>query len=93
MGAGALGEVVQGVKRIGDRIAVQDPAQVTALRQTLMQAGFASREAVTIYLGAKAAAMAVAIAARPVRRSGKRHLPSSWRFPSGRIVRRLKDGT
>ncbi|MFO1015239.1 MAG: type II secretion system F family protein [Caulobacteraceae bacterium] len=63
VGAGALGEVVQGVKRIGDRIAVQDPAQVTALRQTLMQAGFASREAVTIYLGAKAAAMAVAIVA------------------------------
>lgn len=62
-GAGALSEVIQGVKRVGDRIALQDPAQVTALRQTLMQAGFASREAVTIYLGGKAASMAAAILA------------------------------
>src|SRR5579885_2221532 len=53
----ALAGVVSGVRRLGDRIAIQDPSQVSALRAKLVQAGYYSREAVAIYLGARAAAM------------------------------------
>jgi tight adherence protein C len=52
---------VTGVRRLGDRIAIQDPAQLTALRATLMHAGYYSREAAAIYLGAKATLMIAAI--------------------------------
>src|SRR5439155_21963934 len=38
------------------------PSQLSALRGKLVQAGFFSREAVTIYLGARAVCMAAAIA-------------------------------
>src|ERR1700742_1376290 len=61
-GAGvALSGVVSGVRRIGDRIAIQDPAQLTALRAKLVQAGYYSREAAAVYLGAKATLMILAI--------------------------------
>jgi tight adherence protein C len=59
--ADAMKGVVSGVRRLGDRIAIQDPAQVSTLRQKLMQAGYYSREAAAIYLGAKATAMIAAI--------------------------------
>ncbi|HVM98809.1 MAG TPA: type II secretion system F family protein [Caulobacteraceae bacterium] len=59
--AEALQGVVSGVRRLGDRIAIQDPAQLSTLRQRLMQAGYYSREAAAIYLGAKATAMIAAI--------------------------------
>jgi len=57
----ALSGVVGGVRRLGDRIAIQDPAQLTALRAKLVQAGYYSREAAAVYLGAKAATMIAAI--------------------------------
>jgi tight adherence protein C len=60
-GASMVSGVVTGVRRLGDRIAIQDPAQVSVLRAKLMQSGYYSREAVAIYLGARAAAMASAI--------------------------------
>ena len=64
-GGGAVGEafsgVVTGVRRLGDRIAIQDPSQLSALRAKLMQAGYYSREAAAVYLGAKATTMIAAI--------------------------------
>src|SRR5580704_2827422 len=57
----ALSGVVTGVRRLGDRIAIQDPAQLTALRARLVQAGYYSREAAAVYLGARAALMIAAI--------------------------------
>src|SRR5215472_6699916 len=60
--AEALSGVVGGVRRLGDRIAIQDPAQLTALRAKLVQAGYYSREAAAIYLGARATLMIAAIA-------------------------------
>ncbi len=57
----ALHGVVSGVRRLGDRMAIQDPAQLSALRAKLVQAGYYSREAAAIYLGARAAAMICAI--------------------------------
>src|SRR5215469_14610363 len=62
-GADAFRGVVTGVRRLGDRIAIQDPAQLTALRAKLVQAGYYSREAAAIYLGAKATLMVAAIIA------------------------------
>ncbi|MGZ8370347.1 MAG: type II secretion system F family protein, partial [Caulobacteraceae bacterium] len=61
-GGQAMDGVISGVKRMGDRIAVRDPAQVSALRAKLMQAGYFNREAVTVYLGAKSIGMVVATA-------------------------------
>jgi tight adherence protein C len=49
------------VRRLGDRIAIQDPGQLTALRARLVQAGYYSREAAAVYLGARAALMIAAI--------------------------------
>jgi len=57
----AFSGVVTGVRRLGDRIAIQDPSQLSALRAKLVQSGYYSREAAAIFLGAKAAAMIVAI--------------------------------
>lgn len=42
-------------------MAIQDPSQVSAIRARLIQAGYFNREAVTLYLGARAVALAVAI--------------------------------
>ena len=52
---------VSGVRRLGDRMAIQDPAQLSTLRAKLMLAGYYSREAAAIYLGVKAASMILAI--------------------------------
>ena len=60
-GGAAFAGMLSGVRRLGDRMAIQDPAQVTALRARLIQAGFFSREAVTLYLGARAVSMIAAI--------------------------------
>jgi tight adherence protein C len=63
---GRVGEVVTGVldkvRSVGDRIALQDPTRISALRTQLMQAGFFNREAVTLYLGCRAIALVVATA-------------------------------
>ena len=61
--AEAFSGVVTGVRRLGDRIAIQDPSQVSAIRAKLVQAGYYSREAVAVYLGARTAAMIAAIVA------------------------------
>jgi len=57
----AMAGVVSGARRLGDRIAIQDPSQLPALRAKLIQAGYYSREAAAVYLGAKAACMIAAI--------------------------------
>jgi tight adherence protein C len=49
-------------RRIGQQSAVRDPGKLTVLRSKLIQAGFFSREAPVIYLGARAAALAAATA-------------------------------
>lgn len=59
----AVAGVVSGVKRLGDRMAIQDPAQLSMIRAMLVQAGWFNREAVAFYLGAKAAALALAVVA------------------------------
>lgn len=58
---GAIGDQLLGaVRRLGQQSAVRDPAKVSLLRSRLMQAGFYAREAPVIFLGVKAAALAVA---------------------------------
>src|SRR5215469_4379098 len=57
----ALSGVVSGVRRLGDRMAIQDPAQLSALRAKLVLAGYYSPEAAAVFLGAKATAMIAAI--------------------------------
>ena len=52
--------VIDKVRQVGDRMAIQDPARTSALRAQLMQAGFFNREAVTYYLGARVVTLAVA---------------------------------
>jgi len=47
-------------KRLGHHTAVRDPAKLSVLRNKLIQAGFFSREAPVIYLGARAAALVAA---------------------------------
>lgn len=59
----AVAGLVSGVKRLGDRMAIQDPAQLSTIRAMLVQAGWFNREAVAFYLGAKAAALALAVVA------------------------------
>ena len=60
IGGGAITEVAGAVKRLGDKIAMQDPAQVSQIKSKLIQAGFYSREAVGVYLGARAISMVLA---------------------------------
>lgn len=56
-----LGQQAMGlVRRLGQQGAVRDPAKLSVLRMQLMQAGYYNREAPVIYLGVKAAALAVA---------------------------------
>jgi tight adherence protein C len=60
-GIAAFAGVISGVRLLGGRMAIQDPSQVSAIRARLIQAGYFNREAVTLYLGARAVALAVAI--------------------------------
>jgi tight adherence protein C len=53
-------QLLAGVRRLGQQSAVRDPAKLSLLRTRLMQAGFFSREAPVIYLGARAAALVLA---------------------------------
>jgi tight adherence protein C len=59
-GPGLLNPLKGAFKRLGQHTAVRDPAKVTILRTKLIQAGFFSREAPVIYLGARAAALVAA---------------------------------
>jgi tight adherence protein C len=54
------GQLLAGVRRLGQQSAVRDPAKLSILRTRLMQAGFYNREAPVIYLGVRAAALGVA---------------------------------
>ncbi|HLK25971.1 MAG TPA: type II secretion system F family protein [Caulobacteraceae bacterium] len=62
-GLAALSGIAGGVRRLGDRVEGQDPTQLSALRNKLMQAGFVSKEAVAYYLGARTIALIAATAA------------------------------
>jgi tight adherence protein C len=53
-------QLVAGVRRLGQRDAIRDPAKLSALRTQLMQAGFYNREAPVIYLGCRAVALLIA---------------------------------
>jgi len=54
------GQLLGTVRRLGQQSAVRDPAKLSVLRSRLMQAGFYNREAPVIYLGLRAAALALA---------------------------------
>ncbi len=62
-GARADSGVMRGVKRLGEKMAIQDPAQLSNIRAKLIQAGWYQREAVAIYLGARGASLIVATVA------------------------------
>jgi tight adherence protein C len=57
---GIGGQLLGGVRRLGQQNAVKDPAKLSVLRSRLMQAGFYNREAPVIYLGVRAIALVVA---------------------------------
>lgn len=61
--AGAATRMLKGASRVGNHMATRDPAQLSELRLKLIQAGYMSREAVGVYLGAKFTALAVATVA------------------------------
>jgi tight adherence protein C len=52
--------IVGGVKRLGEKMAIQDPAQISNIRVKLIHAGWYNREAVAFYLGARGASLIVA---------------------------------
>ncbi len=56
----AASQMAQGAGRLGSKMATRDPAQLSVLRQKLIQAGFNQREAVAIFLGCRFAALVVA---------------------------------
>ena len=56
----AFDGMFNGVRRLGQRLALQDPSSLSAIRLKLIQAGFFNREAVTFYLAGRFAALAVA---------------------------------
>jgi tight adherence protein C len=58
--SGLGGQMLGTIRRLGQQSAVRDPAKLSVLRSRLMQAGFYNREAPVIYLGVRAAALAVA---------------------------------
>ncbi|RYF91481.1 MAG: type II secretion system F family protein [Caulobacteraceae bacterium] len=61
--AKADSSVMRGVKRLGEKMAIQDPAQISNIRAKLIHAGWYNREAVAIYLGARGASLIVATVA------------------------------
>ena len=52
--------IFEGVRRLGQNAAIRDPGQVSDIRMRLTRAGFHSREATALYLGARAVALGVA---------------------------------
>ena len=55
-----LGQVTASVRRLGQQAAISDPSKVSDVRMRLIRAGFFGKEAAIYYLGARAAALAVA---------------------------------
>lgn len=68
-------QAMKRIKQLGERMALQDPAQLSMLRTKLMHAGYFNKEAVVIYLGARAVCLGVAVVMGimlvPVAMSGK----------------------
>ena len=62
-GGGLVAGIIDKVRQVGDRVAIQDPARISMLRARLIQAGLFEREAVTLYLGARVVALAAGVAA------------------------------
>lgn len=63
----AASQVAGSAGYIGAKVATpRDPAQLSVLRQRLIQAGFNQREAVAIFLGARFAALATAVTAAAI---------------------------
>jgi len=60
--AGAFSGLATGVRRLG-ALEGQDPSQLSALRNKLIQAGFPAKEAVAYYLGARSICLIAATAA------------------------------
>jgi len=58
-----LAGAFNGIRRVGDRIAHQDPGRLSSLRGRLIRAGFFGREAIAYYLGARMIALALATVA------------------------------
>jgi tight adherence protein C len=56
------GQAVDSFKRLGQRLAIQDPGSLSVIRLRMIQAGFFSRDAVTIYLAVRFAVLAAATA-------------------------------
>jgi tight adherence protein C len=61
--AKADSSVLRGVRRLGEKMAIQDPAQISTIRARLIQAGWYNREAVALYLGARGASLIAATVA------------------------------
>ena len=59
----ALSGLARKVKRVGDYVSPSDPRELSLVRAKLMHAGFMQREAVAVYLGGRALAMAIAVGA------------------------------
>ncbi|MBI1407800.1 MAG: type II secretion system F family protein [Caulobacter sp.] len=55
--------MLRSVKRLGEKMAIQDPAQISTIRARLIQSGWYNREAVAIYLGARGGALILATGA------------------------------
>jgi len=68
-------QAMKRIKQLGERMALQDPAQLSVLRTKLMHAGYFNKEAVVIYLGARAVCLGLAVVMGillvPVAMSGK----------------------
>ena len=62
-GGAQLKAVVSKVSRLGQKMAITDPSKLSVIRAKLVQSGYFSRDAVTIYLGARALTMLAAIGA------------------------------
>ena len=60
---GILAGAFDGVRRVGDRVAIQDPSRLSSLRTRLIRAGFFGREAMAYYLGARMIALGAATVA------------------------------
>jgi len=55
-----LSSLFNSIRRLGQRLAIQDPSKLSVIRLRLIQAGYFNRDAVTYYLAGKFTALVVA---------------------------------
>lgn len=55
-----LSSLFDSIRRLGQRLAIQDPSKLSVIRLRLIQAGYFNRDAVTYYLAGKFTALVVA---------------------------------